>query len=399
MTAATASRSHSLLAPSAADRWTRCPGSVQLCKDLPEDRTSEAAALGTAKHQVAYWCLCHSFKNKTADGLQGSIQCADNFSFEIDDEFVAHVNTYIAGVRAAIAKGDMPWYELTLDTSNVLHVLGQSGTADVVIERRSRADLYIGDAKFGYNAVSPIANKQLLIYAAAALKQLDEFGARFATVTLAIHQPRVGDLPSEWVTTVQDVRERVAEFAAAAQLAMRPDAVFHPSPEACQWCPARGFCAAKAAAILADFPLDAPLDPLTLKPPLASLTEDALATALDRCDDIEAWCRDIRAEALRRARGGLEIPGYKVIEGRRGNRAWTDESMALLALQTAGVDPYNQKLITPPEAERRLKKAGAAYNEVAAWLVEQSPGAPSLAKVTEPGNPLPKVEFGLETPT
>jgi hypothetical protein len=381
---------HSLLAPSAADRWTRCPGSVQLCKGLPEDRTSEAAALGTAKHEAAFWCLMHSMPNKTADGMQGQITGADNFAFTIDDEFVDHVNTYLKGVRAACGKGDTAYYELPLDTSPVLGVSDQGGTGDAVLLRYARRDLYVGDAKFGYNEVAVVENRQLLIYAAAALHKFDEFNVQFDTVTLAIHQPRVRDLPVEWTITVREVRDRIAEFARAAHEAITPSARLVPGDVQCQWCPVRGTCKAKADAILDMFPVE-----ITAALPL--MTEDDLAACLGRVDDIEGWCRDVRAEALRRARGGLEVPGYKLIEGRRGNRAWTDKNIALLALITAGVDPYSKpELVSPTEAEKRLKKAGASYGEVAGWLVDQPPGAPSLAKVTEAGNPLPKVEFGTE---
>jgi len=385
---------HTVLAPSAADTWSRCPGSIQLTKDLPRE-TNKAAALGTCKHQVSYWCLSHTDPKKTADGLQGAIESADGFAFTIDDEFVEHVNTYLKGVRAARRKGDSAWYEITLDTSSVLGVPGQSGTGDVVLLRPVERNLYMGDAKFGYNEVPVEGNRQLITYAAAALKQFDEFGVLFDTVTLAIHQPRVRDLPIEWTYTVPEIRAFLAKWALMAQEAMTPQARFFPGTPQCDWCKARGFCKAKADAIMSTFPIERGTDE-----GLAILTEDALALALNRVDDIEGWCRDIRAEALKRARGGLEIPGYKIIEGRRGNRAWTSKSLALLALQTAGVDPYDKpELVSPTEAERRLKKAAVSYGDTVGWLVDQPPGAPSLAKMTETGKTLPTVEFGLEPPT
>jgi hypothetical protein len=335
----------------------------------------------------------HTFPTQTADGMQGQITGADNFAFTIDDEFVEHVNAYLKGVRAARGKDDTAWYELQLDTSAVLGVPEQSGTCDAVILREARRDLYIGDAKFGYHAVEVKENKQLLIYAAAALERFDEFHAAFDTVTLAIHQPQVSDLPSEWTTTADDVRARVAELAKAAQEAMRADALLVPGATQCKWCPVRASCKARIDKVLAEFPVEMPQD-IMVNP---MVTDAALATALGRVDFIEACCRDIRAEALRRAQGGAEIPGYKIIEGRRGPRAWADKGLAQVALyQDLGDDAYAPRVIvTPTEAEKRLKKAGKPYDNVA-WLVEQSAGAPSLAKVTEAGAPLPRMEFGLE---
>jgi hypothetical protein len=364
---------------------------VALCKDLPEDRTSEAAALGTAKHEAAYWCLMHTLPNKTADGMQGQITGADGFAFTIDDEFVDHVNTYLRGVRAAFDKGDNPWFELTLDTSPVLGVPEQSGICDAAVLRHSRRNLYIGDAKFGFHAVEVKENKQLLIYAAAALEQFDEFHAAFDTVTLAIHQPKVSDLPTEWTTTADDVRARVAEFAKATQ-----STLIVPGEIQCKWCPVRASCKARIDKVLTEFPIEMPRD-IMVNP---MVTDAALAAALDRVDFIEACCRDIRAEALRRAQSGAEIPGYKIIEGRRGPRAWADKGLAQVALyQDLGDDAYAPRaIVTPTEAEKRLKKAGKPYDNVA-WLVEQSAGAPSLAKVAEAGTPLPRMEFGLEEAT
>lgn len=384
-------RQHSLLAPSAADRWTRCPGSVQLCKDIPETRTSEAAALGTAKHEASYWCLMHTFPNKTADGMQGQITGADGFAFTIDDEFVEHVNAYLKGVRAAVGKDDTAWYELELDTSAVLGVPEQSGTSDAVILRHSRRNLYIGDAKFGFNAVDVEDWRQGILYAGAALEKFDEFHAAFDTVTLAIHQPQVSDLPSERSYSANEIRDICAEYAAAAQEAVRPDATFHPGRLQCRWCPASP-CKAQADAMLREFPIEMPAE-VMLSP---KITDAALAMALDRVDFIEACCRDIRAEALRRALAG-GMPTHKIIEGRRGPRTWTDKMLATLQLeQDLGADAFKpREIVTPTEAEKRLKKAGKPYADVA-WLVEQSPGAPSIVKLAEVGNPLPRQEFGLE---
>ena len=384
---------HSLLSPSAADRWTQCPGSVLACKDLP-DTDSEASALGSAKHEAAYYLLMHTNPKQTADSLLGQQWSHGHYAGDIDQAFVDHVNTYLRGVRAAVGDGDTAWYELHLDTSPVLGVPDQSGTADAVICRWERRNLYIGDAKFGFHAVSPVENKQLSIYGAAALKKFDEFNAAFDTVTLAIHQPKVGDLPTEWTVSAAELRATVNGFANTAIKAVRPGAPFVPGETQCKWCKIRGSCTARAVKMTASFPVE---EASIAGQRAELLTDEYLATQLNRVDDIESWCRDIRAEALRRATSGQEIPGYKVIEGRRGNRAWGDKTLAELALVDAlKDDAYAPRVIvSPAEAEKRLKKAKKPYEDIA-WLIEQPAGAPSLARVTEPGAPLARVEFGLE---
>ncbi len=194
-----------------------------------------------------------------------------------------------------------------------------------------------------------------------------------------------------WECSAEHVRAEVAKFAGEAVRAMLPNAPLSPGDKQCQWCPVRATCSARTGAIMDAYPAD-PSDGGRLS---AHITDEELAAALDRADFIESWCRDIRAEALRRATGGTTIPGYKLIEGKRGNRRWVDSSMAELELKSLGVDPHDHKLISPTEAQRRLKAANASY-EVVSWNVEQPNGSPSLAKWNEEGKPLPKVEFGLE---
>jgi hypothetical protein len=161
----------------------------------------------------------------------------------------------------------------------------------------------------------------------------------------------------------------------------------NPGDKQCQWCPARANCNARNQDML-EFPIELGA--------ANEVSEQLLAQSLDRIDAIEAWCRDVRAEALRRATAGKAIPGYKLIEGKRGNRRWVDAGMAQLSLEALGVSPFEApKLVSPTEAERRLKAAKQPYTEVA-MLVEQPPGAPSLAKWNEEGRPLPALEFGLE---
>lgn len=382
---------HAVLAYSKAARWTRCTGSVALCKDIP-DAPSEAAALGTAKHQVTYWALCHTDPTKTIGaGEIGGIECADGYSFEIDQEFADHVNACLKHVRAI--PGDLRLFELPLRKTAYLGLEDQGGTADVVIGDLKARVLNVGDHKFGYGRVDPVRNRQMMGYARSALEELDEFGTDYDTVRMWVFQPKRSAEPLRWECSVDELRALTDEWREPAQEAMRAyrgeeQPKLTPSDEACEWCPARATCTARGGSIASMFPIDEPApkaDPM------------ALAHWLGRIDAIEEWCRGVRAEALRRAVAGQEIPGYKLIEGRRGPRKWVDESVAAILLD-GQIDPWVKKLVTPTEAEKRLKKAGKDYAEVAA-LVEQSPGAPSLARWDDSAPALPRTEFGLEEPT
>jgi len=386
------STGHAVLAYSKADRWTRCTGSVALCKDVP-DTVNEAAALGTAKHQVTYWALCHSDPEKLIGGGEiGGIESVDDgpgYAFEIDQEFADHVNFCLRHVRAI--PGELRLFELPLRKTAYLCLDGQGGTADVVIGDKVNRILNIGDHKFGYGQVEVVENRQLMGYARSALEELDEFGTDYDTVRLWIFQPkRSMEKPFMWECSVDDLRDLTDDWRYAADEAMQAylgltEPVLTPGDKQCEWCPVRSTCVARGEEIGRMFPLNQE------SPHTAS--EADLAQWLARADALEAWCRDVRAEALRRAVAGREIPGYKLIEGKRGNRKWIDESVVPMLLD--GIEIWTQKLISPTEAEKRLKKAGKSYADIAA-LVEQPPGAPSLARWDEAGTPLPRQEFGLE---
>jgi Protein of unknown function (DUF2800) len=389
------SGTHAVLSYSKADRWTRCTGSIAACKDIP-DPPNEAAALGTAKHAVQYWCLSHTDPLKTAtEDLNGQIESADGFAFDIDDEFREHVNMCLEWIRAI--PGDLRLYELPLKSTRYLGLEGQGGTADVVIGDREKRILHIGDSKFGYGEVLPEGNRQCMGYARSALEELDEFGVDYDEVWLWIFQPKRHKKPLCAKMTVRALRDETDKWAGPAQEAMAAyDGLYAPKLTPgdiqCQWCPIRAKCKARNDAILNEFPVEA-----GEVPAVVSLTDTDLAHALDKGRFLEAWYRDILAEALARATAGRHIPGYKVIEGKRGNRRWVDGGVAAAILLAEGIDPYAApEVISPTEAQRRIKAAGKDYTEVVGAIVEQPPGKPSLAKWSDEGKPLAQQEFGTE---
>jgi len=376
--------SHSLLSPSSAERWSRCPGSVQLCKDIP-NLPNEASALGSAKHELSYWCLMHADPAKTADSELGRPWTADGFAGNFTSEDIEHVNAYLQGARAI--PGAVRLFEQRLDMSALLGVPDTGGTADALIGDLDTRTLNVCDAKFGYGLVEPEDNRQLMLYAAGALHMLDEFGTDYDTVRLWIMQPKRGE-PRMWETTPAYIRAEVAKFAVLGQAAMLPGAALTPGDKQCQWCPYRARCPARNAAMLAEFPIEV-ID--------TAASVETIAAILNRADAIESWLRDARAYALQLAMGGTAIPGYKLIEGKRGNRKWSDAALVESLLgPDLGDAAYKKSLISPTDLERIAKKNPAVKYADYAAFIDQAPGAPSLAKWSEEGKPLPVTEFGLD---
>ena len=98
-------------------------------------------------------------------------------------------------------------------------------------------------------------------------------------------------------------------------------------------------------------------------------------------DIIEDWCKAVRAEVERRLLHGTPVPGFKLVQGRKGSRVWAnaDEAEALLkALKLKQDEMYERKLISPTTAAKVLKEAPKKWERVEA-LITQSEGKPSVA--------------------
>ena len=110
-----------------------------------------------------------------------------------------------------------------------------------------------------------------------------------------------------------------------------------------------------------------------------------LAAAMSRVELVEQWCKAIRAEVERRLLNYELVPGFKLVEGRKGNRSWADEKAAegvLKSLKLTRDQMYDFKLISPTTAEKVLKNFPSKWDKVNG-LVRRSNGKPSVAPATD----------------
>lgn len=391
--------SHSALSASGAPRWSRCVASPAACRNEPEERTNEYAAHGTAKHGVSEVCLRNGID---AMSQLGTVAEADGFKFKVDIDFVTQVQTYVDTVRRIPGT---KLYEVKLDTSPVLGVPEQGGTSDTVILDFDQLTIWVIDAKFGRGMVMA-DSEQLRLYLEAAFVQFADLADWQHGIT-AVSQPSI-DHYHERTWTREDSRKFGGQMAAAAHQAWlllqesQSDATIRtfmsPSDEACKWCPIRGKCPARADKIANMFPVRPTADVRAVDRSPEWTPDSELATMLDRVDEIEAWCKDIRAEAYSRAMAGRTLPGYKLVQGRAGNRKWTDEDLAGATLRAKLGDKAYQapKIIGIPAAEALLGKTSPEFAELA-LLIEKPPGAQTLVREHDARLPTNtnKVEFGV----
>jgi hypothetical protein len=368
----------------------RCPGSVALESGQP-DASSEFADEGTAAHELAALALANG---TDAAAYLGRIITVGERGFAVDAEMAGHVQMYVDYVRSFAG-------ELAVEQALPLqHITGEAnafGTADAVVVDGDV--LTVVDLKYGQGVlVDAENNPQLQMYALAALREFDYLGD-FASVRVAIVQPR-RDHVSECGYTLAELeifRQRAAAAAERTTLALQyfdkygemRDKYLAPGDSQCRFCKAKASCPALTAHVLAtvadDFvDVSQPLPP-QLKPVESRTFDNAtLGNLMSATDLIEAWCKAVRAKAESELLAGNAVPGFKLVQGRRGARKWADMTAAEHALKAMRLkvdEMYDLSLISPTTAEK-LHKAGAIGPRQ--WpklqtLVVQPEGRPSVA--------------------
>jgi hypothetical protein len=398
------SGTHSVLSPSKGAMILRCAASLAAGKGIP-NTSSEYAAEGTAYHEIAANALTHG---TDCIDYVGKVVYADTFRFTIDEESATHAQKYVDAIRRIPGA---QYYEVRLDTSDVVGVPGQGGTGDAVVLDFEHDTIHVEDLKFGRGeVVHAEKNEQLIQYGAAALRKF-ALSHDWKFVKLGIHQPRINHY-SEATYSVAEIEGWVEDYKPTFQKAYAlwedPTKLlaehFVPGDKQCRWCPIKGSCGPRNDRFLAMFPLAptaAELSPAIV--PSNLLTDEALAAARDRVDAIEQWCSDIKAEAhTRGVMLGRTLPGWKVVNGRAGNRKWADEEKAKdLLVNTLGLGEkaYKPKEIVTPAAADKLVK-NPADKLVLAQHVTQAEGSKSLVRDDSPKQAVAVggVEFPIQAP-
>lgn len=388
---------HAKYSPSSAHRWMVCPGSMALETLAPraEEKPSEYAAEGTAAHELAAWVLT---KDAPAAAYIGHQIQADGFTFTVDREMADNVQAYADRVRDYAEDGEL-LVEQRMEFSEYIDHPEQFGTSDAVVLTSDGLEIQVHDLKYGRGVkVDAQDNQQAMLYALGALAEFGMVGD-FLRVRVVIHQPRLNHV-SEADYTIQELME----FAKKAKQGVErcEDAIhylecignlradyFNPGEDQCRFCPAKATCPALRKEVLAAVSDDfidetQPLAP-QLEPALERTMDNRLlGNLLGAVDLIEGFCKAIRAKAEAELLAGREVPGFKLVEGRRGARQWGDPNEVEATMKSMRLkveEMYDLKLISPTTAEK-LHKAGVIGPRQ--WprlqeLITQAEGKPSVA--------------------
>jgi len=350
---------HATLSPSGAARWMRCAGSSAL-----ETRIK--------------------FKPRTFS-MQVTTEMAEGVQIYLDN-----LMQYMRGIPIPgdSGQGMELLVEQRLPVDQITGEKDATGSGDAVILDYAAYEIQVHDLKFG-KGVEVLAdeNEQLAMYLLGALEVFGEFG-EWHTFRGVIHQPRINPVPSEYTWTFAELRafEAIAKDRAALAILCRgkPADVLHaseidgspllvPGEKQCKFCDAKASCPALARevakTVFDEFEaLDTPESTARAAVVPVPVTADnaLLAARWLKIELIEGWCAAIAAKAEQESLAGRKVPGLKVVQGKKGNRAWESPEAAEEMLKSMRIkhdQMYDYSVISPTSAEKlapKLDKEGKA---------------------------------------
>lgn len=371
---------HAKLSPSGAHRWMACPGSVNLEAPFP-DTSSVYAAEGTVAHDVAAQCL---IDNRDPASFIGDVMEVDGFTFTVDKAMADYVADYVKLVRE-LAEGKTLYAESKVPIGHLTGEEGATGTSDAVIIDVAERNLSIVDLKYGMGVtVEANDNPQLMMYALGALEMYNIL-CDFDTVSMYIHMPRLNYVAECHISTEELLKFGATVWQAASRT--RSEVTYTtPGEKQCRFCKAKATCPAlrTAMAEIVDGTSAATIDEfadLVPEVPNMETGDNYLSIAMSKVGLVEDWCKGVRAEVERRLLAGQKVDGFKLVEGRRGNRKWSDEAEVEALLKSFRMrqdEMYDMSLISPTKAEKMFKSNPKRWEKVEA-LTSRSDGKPSVA--------------------
>lgn len=382
---------HALLSPSGAKKWLACSASLACEKDIP-NTSGKAAVLGTAMHTIAEVHLNQYIKGTALplerevgayvlDEGKGQIKALISpmkGAVLITADMIEQVRKYTDYCKAIIDVATYAKLEMRVNLTEVLHPgyegVETFGTADLVaVQELANTEehmLIIGDLKTGRHRVEAKENKQLMLYALGVYRRLKR-RYNITTVRLVIFQPYAGGA-SEWDISVEGL-ELFAKFAQKRAL-LALDAYsrgkknlkasdFKPSVDGCQWCRFSEQCAARTKTVNSVL-VEELEDDFALE-----LTPEQLVTEYEKLPLLRQHIDKVEKAMAAALHSGKKVPGYKLVEGKMGNRAWKD---AEKVAELYGDKLTKEVLMSPTEAVKVIPE------EELKDFITRKPGAPCV---------------------
>lgn len=360
-TANHAARAHALLSASSSARWLACPPSAVAAEAYPRQDNAFTQE-GTLAHEVAEWVA--SGKSKTGPHLEKGSDDG------VTPEMLEHAKGYRDYIQEQIKEpGAVVLLERRVDYSD--WVPGGFGTCDCIIIQGDT--LIIIDYKYGVGVpVSATDNSQLRLYALGAL---NDYGIAYdiKRVEMHIYQPRINNVDHDSITVDELLAWAEGTVKPTAAKAAKGQGDYKAGPH-CKFCPHAGSCR-ELTQICTEY-----VETHNLRVAIPKLAPHEVAEVLAMEPLVALWLKRVKAQALETLLQGGSVPGYKAVEGKLGNRKWTDEIKVAEKLRAEGYqlsDITETKLLSPAAMDKAIGKKRAA--ELLEGLTDRSPGAPTIA--------------------
>jgi len=126
---------------------------------------------------------------------------------------------------------------------------------------------------------------------------------------------------------------------------------------------------------------------------IADMDDVHLAAVMEAIDLLEAYPKAVRAEVERRLLADRQVPGFKLVQGKQGNRQWNDEAAVEAELKRMRLkkdEMYDHVLISPTTAEKRATElvdgkpviGEKQWKKLQAYIT-RSEGKPSVAPAAD----------------
>lgn len=293
-------------------RLALCPGSARMASVAPVRKSDESAERGTYLHVLAnLWFTTgrepEGFKNdEDRNQASRAVEIAHSLR---DSLFPSTAGWYRGGSRTEAELG--------------FGEISDFGHADVIasVGNNGRYNVLLIDWKFGRLEVEDTdTNLQTRAYAVGAFEEYGD--GNLDGVYVVIIQPWSSQ-PMKGPVLYQksEIEASKAQIQAIIEASQKDDAPVNPSPEACQWCPAKAYCVA-AQTHAEKFGL------AIQQPGFLLETPEQMSNFLKLSKAVKKLIDERVEKITEAAMAGVEIPGFKLQPGnlRRevtsGIKAW-----------------------------------------------------------------------------
>lgn len=377
-----------LIGGSTASRRINCPGSYLRQKKSPRSKSSSYANEGTAFHELFAKILDGGevedlvpfTHNQPAKGVDEAWTLTLDWD-KWDELGQPALDALDAFIDELEAETGADFLYLIEESAEFPGVSGAFGTSDLPF-RCGRVGGII-DWKMGRGPVDPFNNEQLMFYFAAVREKHAKFFEGVEEVVLGIIQPQTNENAKLWRILPPDIDRFIKTVHATVPELSNPDAEIKKG-KWCDFADCKAVCELHrgAAVKLGDMMSlmraadsgehDENGDPIAEQIDTTSF----LAAAMEMAEMAESWAKHIAGVTQSYLEQGGKVDGYKLVAKASSGRVWTaDDDIVIGRLRSRGLkadDYYVKKVITPPAAEKILKKLGKTLPED---IVEQKPSS------------------------